>query len=113
MPIPPGGDTTTQRLSCSAWYVSSTNVNLSLLQKFDRLIVVFDHQRYMQNRLFHVNRNPGSDPFLIFDCNGLIGTFRAGVQRLLRFYENNFCTINRHRPVLHAFGYDVKLTGIK
>jgi hypothetical protein len=33
VPLDPGGATTTQRLSCSGWYVSSTSVNCSLLQK--------------------------------------------------------------------------------
>ena len=47
--------------------------------EFDHLIVVFDDQRYVQNRLFHVNRNPGSDPFLIFDRNSLIGMLCASV----------------------------------
>ena len=49
------------------------------LREFVGLIVVFDYQRYVQHRLFHVSRNPGSDPFLIFDGNGLVGMLCASV----------------------------------
>jgi hypothetical protein len=45
----------------------------------DWQLVVFDDQRYVQDRLFHVNRNPGSDPFLIFDRNSLLGMLSASV----------------------------------
>ena len=58
-PLEPGGQTTTQRLSCSGWQVSSTTIAMCAIDCFNSSILEFNAditQRYHAPKLSNLRR---------------------------------------------------------